>query len=291
MKTRASCTRPLPSIVLPLALVTALVAGCSSDDDDGTTEDDPIESGGPGGQTDPGAGSMPSPTIDRVPVAVESVSLGTVLGSRDDSLTLYTRPADEPGTVTCAKACAETFPPLLTDVDLAGISGDYDIIDNPGSDLNQWTYKGYPLHLYSGDAAAGETSGQGIDDAWYVARPDPITSGDSAELGEILVVRGSTVTAVGNPTTRNAFDGRTLYTSSDDESGVSNCIDACIDTWIPLYADLGAVDGMLYSVIDRSDGPRQWAFDGQPLYLYSGDNAAGDITGNGVGGTWSVVTQ
>ena len=40
----------------------------------------------------------------------------------------------------------------------------------------------------------------------------------------------------------------------------------------------------------RDDGTTQVTYDGHPLYLYSGDTAAGDANGEGVGDIWFAVT-
>ena len=34
------------------------------------------------------------------------------------------------------------------------------------------TIDGWPLYFFSGDAAPGDTNGQGIGDVWYVVAPD-----------------------------------------------------------------------------------------------------------------------
>ena len=52
------------------------------------------------------------------------------------------------------------------------------------------------------------------------------------------------------------------------------------------------VTGML-SVLTRSDGSVQAAYDGHPLYTYVGDSAPGQANGNGLnlnGGLWHEVT-
>jgi predicted lipoprotein with Yx(FWY)xxD motif len=41
--------------------------------------------------------------------------------------------------------------------------------------------------------------------------------------------------------------------------------------------------------ITRDDGTKQVTLNGHPLYTYSGDSAAGDVAGQGVGGGWWVV--
>jgi predicted lipoprotein with Yx(FWY)xxD motif len=92
-------------------------------------------------------------------------------------------------------------------------------------------------------------------------------------------------------------NGRTLYRFDKDKSGVSNCAGTCAQTWPPLVLETGTaapvtgdgVQGPL-SVIARSDGGRQVADNGRPLYRYAGDVKAGATNGDGIGGVWHVVT-
>jgi predicted lipoprotein with Yx(FWY)xxD motif len=47
------------------------------------------------------------------------------------------------------------------------------------------------------------------------------------------------------------------------------------------------------TTITRSDGSKQAAYNGHPLYTYTGDTAPGQSTGNGLnvnGGLWHEVT-
>jgi predicted lipoprotein with Yx(FWY)xxD motif len=85
-------------------------------------------------------------------------------------------------------------------------------------------------------------------------------------------------------------NGMTLYTFDNDTRGKSNCNGGCADSWPPYAAKAGAkapADG--FSVIKRSDGSGQWAKDGAALYFWAGDSAAGDMTGDGVGGVWHIA--
>jgi len=92
-------------------------------------------------------------------------------------------------------------------------------------------------------------------------------------------------------------EGMTLYITSDDEEGVSNCVDACLDNWPPLLVEAGATPtasedatGEL-GTIEREDGEgTQVTYNGMPLYYWAADAAEGDTTGHEVGGVWSVVT-
>ncbi|NOX73492.1 MAG: hypothetical protein GXP03_07695 [Alphaproteobacteria bacterium] len=80
-----------------------------------------------------------------------------------------------------------------------------------------------------------------------------------------------------------------LYTYGKDEVGISNCTDACADTWIPAILKKNAKLGKSYSLIKRIDGTMQAAFRGMPLYLYVGDKKIGDTKGDGVGGVWKLA--
>ncbi|GHB20827.1 hypothetical protein GCM10007094_06080 [Pseudovibrio japonicus] len=83
--------------------------------------------------------------------------------------------------------------------------------------------------------------------------------------------------------------GMTLYIYSDDPSGQSTCDHLCAFLWPPYEADEGASAEGDYSLVTRSDGTQQWAYDGKPLYTYRLDTAPGDISGDGVLNEWSVA--
>jgi len=85
--------------------------------------------------------------------------------------------------------------------------------------------------------------------------------------------------------------GMTLYTFDKDTKGTSNCYDGCAASWPPyLVTDESAHKGK-WDVVVRKDGSKQWAFKGSPLYTWAGDQKAGDMTGDGVGGVWHVVKK
>ncbi|MHC0053359.1 COG4315 family predicted lipoprotein [Actibacterium sp. D379-3] len=84
-------------------------------------------------------------------------------------------------------------------------------------------------------------------------------------------------------------NGMTLYTFDKDTPAVSNCYDDCAALWPPLEAGAKARPQGEFGIVLRSDGARQWAFKGQPLYLWVKDGAPGDITGDGVKGVWHLA--
>jgi predicted lipoprotein with Yx(FWY)xxD motif len=138
------------------------------------------------------------------------------------------------------------------------------------------------------EAAEGEDTGTADEDA-PTADEDagddaPGEAGDvtvasaSVDLGEILV----------------DADGLSLYLFEPDEQGPSTCDDDCEASWPPLVtdgeptADDGA-DPDLLSTTERDDGTSQVTYDGWPLYRWAGDEAEGDINGQGIQGVWWLV--
>jgi len=83
--------------------------------------------------------------------------------------------------------------------------------------------------------------------------------------------------------------GMTLYTYDKDEPGKSNCYENCIDKWPVLKATQGSVAIGSFSVVVRSDGAGQWAYQGHPLYYSHKDLAPGDVLGDGIRDIWHIV--
>lgn len=87
------------------------------------------------------------------------------------------------------------------------------------------------------------------------------------------------------------FAGMTLYVFDKDTPGVSSCTGSCASLWPP-YTSGATAQGTLpanITVITRSDGSSQFAWNTKPLYYYSKDKKAGDLLGDGVGGFWHLV--
>ena len=84
--------------------------------------------------------------------------------------------------------------------------------------------------------------------------------------------------------------GMTLYVFDRDQGGKSVCNGQCATNWPPLMAASGAKAAGDWTLIQRDDGSWQWAYRGRPLYTWSKDTKAGDITGdNFLQGAWHVA--
>ena len=134
----------------------------------------------------------------------------------------------------------------------------------------QWTFNQRPLYHFSGDGAAGETNGENFNGEWFVARPMPVELFEVAGFnGPLLRGRGSINSGIDEPSLRRAsLDGLTLYIFTRDSAGFSDCNAGCAEDWPPLYADRGAVAADGFTLITRSNGAAQWAYNNQPLYFY-----------------------
>ena len=89
--------------------------------------------------------------------------------------------------------------------------------------------------------------------------------------------------------------GMTLYVKQGDSTAATNCTGACLDSWPPFTVESGeqvaagaGVSGTL-ATFARPEGTTQVTYNGQPLYYFTGDAAAGDTNGQGLAGVWSVA--
>src|SRR3954465_11668227 len=91
--------------------------------------------------------------------------------------------------------------------------------------------------------------------------------------------------------------GRALYLWVADRDGKSSCTGSCAEAWPPLpakSAPAGSVGVRAAKVgtITRSDGAKQVAYNGHPLYYYAGDGSPGQTAGqgsDGFGAKWWMV--
>jgi predicted lipoprotein with Yx(FWY)xxD motif len=146
------------------------------------------------------------------------------------------------------------------------------------------------LLLAAAAAVVLAACGGGDNQATAASQPAMTTSGtaatvgvtDNGDLGKILV----------------DSKGRTVYLFKKDTGPQSTCFGACATDWPPVTttAKPTAGKGLTASMLGttkRSDGRTQVTYNGHPLYLYIGDQSAGDTNGQGLnffGAVWYVVS-
>lgn len=88
-------------------------------------------------------------------------------------------------------------------------------------------------------------------------------------------------------------DGNTLYMYAPDSPDAATCTGGCAGAWPPLLFEgtpsVGeGLSGDLFSTVP-GEGGSQLAYNGHPLYHFSGDSAPGDTNGQGSGGVWFIL--
>ena len=242
----------------------------------------------------PAAGAA-TPAVGGTTVMVRTdAKLGAIL-TNAAGMTLYTYEKDTPGKSVCNGTCATNWPPLMatgTPTAPAGATGKFGTITRDDGST-QVTYNGMPLYTYIKDTAPGDTTGQEVGDVWYVAlaaaSSGTPTAGTPTAGTPTVLVRNDA--ALGKILTNAA--GMTLYIYTKDTPGKSVCNAGCAANWPPLIASgpltaPAGVTGKL-GTTTRDDGSTQVTYNDQPLYTYIKDTAAGDTTGQNVGGVWFIV--
>jgi predicted lipoprotein with Yx(FWY)xxD motif len=91
-------------------------------------------------------------------------------GSDGKALYIFKSDVQGSGESTCYDACIAAWPAYLVDSPEheSGLTGDFTVITrNDGT--YQLAYNGWPLYYFAGDTKAGDTTGQGVGEVWYVA--------------------------------------------------------------------------------------------------------------------------
>lgn len=107
---------------------------------------------------------------------------------------------------------------------------------------------------------------------------------------------GATVQVVEHPSLGEILvgpTGMTLYVLSKETASDLQCLEDCARNWLPLTGNPVA-NGLTeaLSMVRRTTDAgslEQLVYKNQPLYYWSRDKAPGDVTGEGIGGIWSVA--
>jgi len=164
---------------LPLLLVLTACTSTGSGASAGADDSAAPSSGGKGPDYDYGAGSgasaAPSVAADGgLVVGTGSGTAGTYL-TGPNGLTLYIFTKDSEDASACSGDCATAWPPLTAEAGQTittgdGVPGALSTFTREDGSL-QVAYNGKPLYYFAADKVAGDTTGQGVNDVWFIAEP------------------------------------------------------------------------------------------------------------------------
>ncbi|GLW63340.1 hypothetical protein Arub01_15840 [Actinomadura rubrobrunea] len=107
--------------------------------------------------------------------AMDDYQLGRILvDNRGRAVYRYDRDSPNPSVSRCVGPCAQTWPPVLWKPNLSITGVDptrVGRIRRPDGTV-QVTVGGWPLYHYSEDSSPGDQNGQGVNNLWFVARPN-----------------------------------------------------------------------------------------------------------------------
>lgn len=265
---------------------TAATGGYGSVGAGGTASASPGNGYGADGQAQvPAAGKL---------AVTQNAKLGKVL-TDGAGKTLYRFDDDtaEPPKSSCDGDCAKAWPPVPADDATAGAGIDKallgEVTRSDGS--KQLTIGGWPAYRYAKDTKAGDITGQGVGEKWFALAPD----GKKATLASLPGLSVRNDPKFGKIVVDK--NGRTVYRFIKDVAWpdpISNCTGSCLEKWpavAPVKADdTKGIEKKGLMGFTRPDGVKQMTVDCWPAYTFSGDKAPGDTNGQGVGGTWYVMS-
>jgi predicted lipoprotein with Yx(FWY)xxD motif len=192
-----------------------------------------------------------------VPGSSSSREGSQVVFATAKGMTLYFSDKDQPGKSLCVGECATVWPPVTATADAKNL-GDWSVIARDDGS-KQWAYRGKPL--------------------WHAAslRPAdgmPLPLGISVQ--EVADANGQALVDERNMPLY-AFDG-----DPTREQPSACAAEPCINKWVPFAAPQLAIPIGDFTIVNRPDGVKQWAYRGRALYTFNRDVEVGDATGRGI---------
>jgi predicted lipoprotein with Yx(FWY)xxD motif len=165
-------------------LIALIVAGCgsttSSSNTSSPTPAATSQASSPTPVPTQNPSPIPSPTAASANVLLHTATAvvsGTskIILTNVQGITLYYFTPDTQSTSACTGGCASLWPPLVSTVSgipasSSTLSGKLSVVTDANG--QQVEYNGHLLYTYSGDAAPGQTHGEGLFGKWFVATTD-----------------------------------------------------------------------------------------------------------------------
>ncbi len=241
------------------------------------------------------------------------IGLWTQIGGAGGE-TLYVFDRDDNSASTCATDCARDFVPVIAGPN-AVAPMHWSLIPIDGG-KQQWAYRGKPLYRFTLETRQDEVIKNLIEEqfkddttdlisaqtkdtkskqeqkqkllppaGWQVARFDLALENELPTAVNVRTIAAASLSGLVDA------NGMTLYAFAGGEEALESCGLVCLEKRVPLAAaELANALGD-FSPIRRKDGTRQWAWRGAPLYTYSDDQLAGDISGVKTAGVNDVENE
>jgi predicted lipoprotein with Yx(FWY)xxD motif len=151
----------IPHLVAATAIGALALAACGS--------------GGSYSSSSPAAAPPPPASVanaTHATVSTGQTALGDVLVDAN-GMTLYGRTSDTQGVPSCDGACATAWPPVTVSTATlpSGLDAKVFSVVTRTDGTHQLRAGKWPLYRYAGDAAPGDTNGQGSGGVWFVVTP------------------------------------------------------------------------------------------------------------------------
>lgn len=232
---------------------------------------------------DPAVIAPPPPRTD---IHLDSTSaLGSHIVDKDGK-TLYYFSNDANGASNCTGGCLTAWPVFAADTITTTfgsglLAADFKTIVT-GTGAKQTTYKGWPLYYYSPGGvleAAGQTTGEGVGNVWFVAKPNYSITIANYQLTGLDGKNYLSTYASGDGRTSYFCDekGNTLYAFAKDSALINKFTkpDFSNNAVWPMYemeniTVPSILDKSLFAVI-TFNGRKQLTYNGWPLYYFGPD--------------------
>jgi predicted lipoprotein with Yx(FWY)xxD motif len=197
--------------------------------------------------------------------------------------TLYFFSFDANGSSACTGNCLATWPVAYVANPTLGtglIDSDFSFIARPDGS-KQTTYKGWPLYTFSHDTAPGQTNGDGVENIWFVAKPDYTVMLANNQLTGNDGIKYDSTYKPGTGITQYLTDdhGITLYSFSLDKADSNKFTksDFSNDSFFPIVQVTSIQN--VPSILNKSMlgtitvfGKTQLTFKGWPVYRFGADS-------------------
>jgi predicted lipoprotein with Yx(FWY)xxD motif len=158
-----------------LAAGVVVLSGCGSGDDGGASS----ASGTSSAASSSAASSSASEDAE---LRTADTDLGNiVVDSKGMTVYVFDKDTPDSGESSCTGGCLEAWPPVVTESDspsVDGVTGEVATITRDDG-TKQVTLDGWPLYYWQDDAAPGDTTGQAVQDVWWVVSADGTKITDS----------------------------------------------------------------------------------------------------------------